>query len=111
MKLGLKFGLNEPLREVNWWQPVKDFYPLVKYKNKKWEFAFYQEDPSKKVDYICTFGEIQSWDPAYYVDTYEDIERMFNTGYGPKCECGSIYTSFPQMHMFYCPRWRDLRDG
>lgn len=105
MKLILQFGINEPKRQINWWNQIKEFPHLVLYKGKKWEFVMYDEDPSKQVDYICMFGEIQSYDPNWHATIYADISGYLDSGPGGKCECGSIYTSFPQSHMFFCPKW------
>lgn len=104
MKLKMHFGLNEPARIINWWQTIKDFPPLVLYKKKKWEFAIYDTDQSKQVDYICHFSPLQTYDPNWHATTYVDIDYLFNTGYG-KCECGAEYTSFPWDHMKFCPKW------
>jgi hypothetical protein len=105
MKLKLQFGLNEPAREVNWWQQVTDFPHLVLYKNKKWQFEMYGPDQTNQVDQICYFSEVASYDPNWYATTYQDISGWLDNGYGAKCECGAIYTSFPQAHMFFCPKW------
>lgn len=105
MKLSLQFGLNEPKRKINWWQTIKEFPYLVLYKDKKWEFVIYEEDPTKQVDYICTFGEIHSYDPNWHSTEYVDISAYLDNGWGGKCECGAVYTSFPQMHMIFCPKW------
>ena len=106
MRLKIQFGLVEPEREVEWWQRVEDFPHLVIFKGVKWEFIAILDDPMKKADHICVFSQVKSYDPAWNATTYEDIDRMFNTGYGDRCECGSIYTSAPMIHMFYCPKWR-----
>jgi hypothetical protein len=105
MKLVLQFGPLEPKREVNWWQAVQDFPSLVIHKNKKWEFVMYQEDPLRNVDYICYFSEINTFDPNYHAVTYKNIDEMFDTSWGSRCECGAIYTSFKDHHMFFCPKW------
>lgn len=105
MKLGLRFGLAEPQRDVNWWQPIESFPVLILYKKAKWEFVMWGPDPSHRVEHICHFSEVQTYDPNWYATTYFDIEQLLNTGYGSKCECGAAYTSFPQIHMFFCPKW------
>lgn len=105
MKLTLQFGFNEPKRQISWWQEVGDFPHLVLYKGKKWEFIMYQEDPAKQVDHIFFFGEIQNYDPNWYATTYVDIDKYINDGAGDKCDCGAIYTSFKDKHMFFCPKW------
>jgi hypothetical protein len=105
MKLSLHFGMAEPPREANWWQPVTSFPTLILYKGKKWEFVMWKEDPAKKVDYILYFSPVATYDPNWHATTYESVDGYLIMGFGPQCECGSIYTSFPQFHMFFCPKW------
>ena len=104
MRLELQFGLNEPKRQMSWWGGIKNFPPLVTYKGKKWEFVIYQDDPTGAVDYICTFGEVPVWDPAFESTGYIDMASFLEDGWG-KCECGAIYTSFKDLHMRYCPKY------
>ena len=87
MKLRLQFGLAEPAREATWWQPITSFPPLVTYKNKKWEFTMYAPDIANKVEYICYFSEIATYDPNWHATTYESIDNLFITGSGIGCEC------------------------
>lgn len=105
MKLRLQFGLIEPKRDINWWKRPEDFPHLVMYKNKKWQFAMILDDPTHKVDHVCVFEEVQKWDAAWHATTYEEVDHLFDTGFGGRCECGAVYTSFPDIHMFYCPKW------
>lgn len=104
MKLKLQFGQFEPKRELNWWQGVRDFPNLVLYKSKKWEFFMYDQDPSMQCDYICYFSEINPQNPIWN-NRFQDIDPLFETGWGGKCECGAAYTSFPNAHMFFCRKW------
>lgn len=108
MKLSLRFGHAEPNRTVNWWQPVQNFPYLVLHKNRKWEFAIYDEDPSKQVDYICHFKEIHPHNSLWSNTDYKNIDHLFDDGFGGPCQCGSAYTSFPQIHMFFCPKWSKI---
>ncbi len=105
MKLKIQFGINEPKREVNWWQGIKEFPSLVLYKGNKWEFVMYDKDPTMQCDYICIFSEIQSYNPTWHATTYQNIDYLFEAGWGGKCECGAAYTSFPNGHMFMCKKW------
>lgn len=105
MRLSLQFGLIEPARDVNWWQKIEDFPKLVLYKNLKWEFIMYAEDSTHKVEYICHFSEVPTYDPTWHATTYESIDHLLNDGYGPKCECGAIYSGFAWDHMRMCPKW------
>lgn len=103
MKLKLQFGLSEPKREVSWWKPIKDFPYLVLYRSTKWEFVTYDKDSTGQVDYLCIFSEVLPNDPNWH-GTFEDISHMFDS-YGKRCECGAIYTSFPNFHMFFCSKY------
>lgn len=108
MRLSLKFGMAEPTRQCNWWQHITKFPYLVLYKGRKYEFVMYDEDPSGQVDYICRFSEVPSYDPNWHATIYQDIDHLFDEGYGEKCACGAAYTSFPQIHMFFCPKWSKI---
>lgn len=103
MKLRVDFGINGPRREVNWYQDIKQFPHLLKYESKNWEFVMYDRDPTAMFDYILMFSAIPSYHPNAYA-TAEDFELKFGGRNG--CECGSIYSSAPQFHMFFCPMWR-----
>ena len=105
MRIKIQFGLNEPLREAKWYQPIEMFPTLVLYKGKKWEFFMYGEDPAKLVDLICTFSEVMTYDPNWYATTYVNIDDLFNIGYGANCQCGAIYSGIPWDHMLFCPKW------
>src|SRR5581483_8954716 len=104
MKLTLHFGLSGSKVEMNWWKEIKDFPYLVTYKDKKYELVIYEEDLTGASDYNCVFAGVQSYDPNWHATVYVSIESMMGYG-GTKCECGAIYTSFPQIHMFFCPKW------
>lgn len=104
MKLLLQFGLLEPKRIINWWNQVEDFPTLVLYKGNKWEFVMYDEDDTGQADYVCMFSEVKSHDPNWWA-SYEDISKYLDQGPGGRCECGAAYTSFPQCHMYFCPKW------
>lgn len=105
MKLKLQFGMNEPRREANWHRRIDEFPTLVLYKNSKWEFVMYQRDDTKESEYILFFSMVKSYDPNWHANTYESIDYCLDSGWGGKCECGAAYTSFPQLHMFFCPKW------
>lgn len=106
MKLTLQFGLNEPKRIVNWWQHITDFPVLVLFKNEKWEFVMYGADDTKQTEYICHFSPVKGYDPNWHATTYVDISNMLTNTYGTNCECGAIYTSSQNHHMFFCPKWQ-----
>lgn len=106
MRIKLQFGINEPLREIGWWKTITEFPNLVLYRGNKWEFVMYREDDTGESDYIFIFGEIRSYDPNWHATTYENIDYMFNSPYSDKCECGAIFTSFPNAHMFMCKKWK-----
>jgi hypothetical protein len=65
----------------------------------------YGDDHTHKVDHICWFSEVATYDPNWYATTYTNIDNLLSDGHGSKCECGAIYTSFPHAHMLFCPKW------
>ncbi len=105
MKLGLKFGHNEPLREVLWWNTVDKFFPLVKFKGRKWEFVMWDVDQTGATDYELFFREVNQHDSMWDRLDYQDIAYLIGSDPDNKCTCGSVYTSFPNIHMFYCSKW------
>lgn len=107
MKLKLNFGVAELPRTINWWGGhITSFHKLVLYKGKKYEFYMYDEDPSKQVDYICIFKFLDSYNPTSHATTFFNIDSMFDeSDWLGKCECGAIFTSFPNHHMLFCKKW------
>jgi hypothetical protein len=106
MRLRVDFG-QIARKEVNWYSPLDDFPRLLSYNGKRYEWFMYDKDKSGQLDYILTFAELPTYDPNYYAEM-EDFETMFGGAMGIQCECGAIYTGFPQAHMFYCKKWRKL---
>jgi hypothetical protein len=106
MKIRLQFGLIEPHRDINWYQTITDFPHFVLYKGDKWQFEMYGSDPFQNIDYVCYFSPVRKDNPLYTSQAYENIDQLINPGWGTKCECGAIYTSAPQIHMFFCPLWK-----
>jgi hypothetical protein len=104
MKLRIDFG-QIARKEVNWYNSLEDFPKLLSYHGKRYEWFMYDKDKSGQTDYILTFSELPTYDPNYYAEM-EDFDAIFGGAMGIQCECGAIYTSFPQFHMFYCKKWR-----
>jgi len=102
LKIDVVFGQKEP-KKVTWYRPILDFPNLIKYDGKKWQWFAYHKVDTYITDYVFNFAEIPPYDPVYHTDipTFEDLFDL------PKdsCQCGAIHTSFPGMHMFYCPKW------
>jgi len=98
MKFKVNFGMSA-IKEANWWGGVDSFPKLIGLNGDKWEFVFYEEDSSKHFNYILTFSPIPYYHPAFEKEC-NSWEYYF--GETNKCECGSVYSSFPQGHMFYC---------
>jgi hypothetical protein len=102
MKLRIHLGQTHK-KEVSWWDRLDLFPSLLKYQGKNYEWFCYDTDPSGQVDSILNFSELPSYDPNYSVncvlwtDMFKESEL--------DCQCGSIHTSFPQIHMFFCPKW------
>lgn len=99
MKVKVNFGFSA-VKEANWWGEVDSFPKIISLNGDKWEFVFYDTDPSKHFDYILTFSPL----PYYHINFNADCNTWdyYFGGNSGKCECGSIYSSFPQGHMFYC---------
>lgn len=108
MKVRVDFGFHGPKREVNWYSDIRSFPSIFRFDGKYWEAQMFLEDANANVDYIILFSELKHFDPTYYTVKVEDFDRFFNNPFGDKCECGAIYTSFPQIHMFFCPKWSKI---
>lgn len=102
MHLLINFGLHIEKRQVSWWKPLEDFPKLIKFNGKCWEWLMYDKNPDQSHDYKLVFSEISPLNPAYHqkMVSYEDL-----FDFGVKCQCGAAFTSFPSVHMFYCPSY------
>jgi hypothetical protein len=106
MRLRVDFGTHGKRREIVWWQPLEDFPKLFQFEGKKWEWFMYDADKSGHVDFILTYSELPSYDPNFYADM-DDFDEKFGHRLDP-CQCGAKYTSFPQIHLFFCPQWKKI---
>lgn len=104
MNVRFNFGSFPPV-EANWWGSMEYFPKLVIYKDKKWEFVMYGNDLSGNYDQVCTFSEVHSFDPNWHAVPYTNIDYLFVNQNDNGCECGSVHTSFPNHHMFFCKKW------
>ena len=102
MKLRVLFGSNYA-EEVAWWKPIDSFPVLIRYKNKNYEWFAYDKDYTGKVDTVLMFSELPTYDPNYGVmcAVWNDMFVEDNNS----CKCGAKHTSFPNGHMFFCPKW------
>lgn len=107
MRLRIDFGLSGPRKELNWYQDITGFPKVFAFNGKKWNWLSYEKDPNLVYDLILTYSEIPSYDPDYHA-TMGDFDDMFGYRTRTGCECGSIYTSYKDGHMFYCPMWRKV---
>ena len=106
MRLRFDFGINGTRREVTWWRDVSDLPTAFSFNGIKYEFFMYKKDHSKNYDLICTFAEMRESDPRWY--NCKDFDQEFGYNSKTACECGSIYSSAAQFHMFYCPMWKKV---
>jgi hypothetical protein len=104
MRLRIDFGKYGPKEEISWWQPLDAFPKLLRYGGKKWEWLMYGKDESGVYGRILIFVPLSTCDPNYYVDM-PDFDEMLGVRGDDKCQCGAIHTSFPDAHMFFCPKW------
>lgn len=92
-------------REINWYKSLDDFPKLIKFLGRNYEWFFYDKDLSGKADMILTFSELPSYDPNYGVLCTDWHELFESNGWQGGCQCGARHTSFPDFHMFFCPKW------
>lgn len=106
MLLRLSFGDEE--RVVNWQDDLLNFPKVIQFDESKWEWAIYDEYEDKSIcDYQLIFVPLKSYDSRYELPI-PSLEEMFNLEKRKEtvCECGAKYTSFPNIHLKYCPKWR-----
>ena len=103
MKLGVTFGTADT-KEVIWYRPLDDFPKLVNYLSRNYEWVFYDQDPTGRLDAILMFTELPSYDPNYKIlcPTWADLFPIDLNG----CVCGAKYSSFSWDHMKFCHLWR-----
>lgn len=106
MRLRIDFGTHGARKEISWWQSLDDFPKIFSYAGKKYEWFMYDKDASGQVDWVLLYTQMPTYDPNYYADM-PSWESLFGDR-EDKCECGAIYTSFPQIHLFYCKKWTKI---
>ena len=105
LKLQLQFGIpGGRKKNIEWKKELKEFPKIVKFEGKRWEWIMYDKSKTGN-DYDLAFGRISDETDLGGLPV-PCIEEMFPDGWAAKCECGAIYTSFPEEHMFFCPKWR-----
>lgn len=92
---------------VPWANDVKNFPPIVQYFGGYWEFVTYDHAVREAYSYKLYFAELDISTMTLAaqnkaVDVFDLIDDSKNTN----CECGAIYTSFKNHHMFFCPLWK-----
>lgn len=100
MKVLFEFGYPGIKREVNWWQSFEDIPHIMKFQDKVWSAAVYDTGKlGTGIDYHYIFTPHH--DQAVWAAPL--FETLFNVP-ELKCECGSIYTSSKDHHMYFCPK-------
>lgn len=105
VKLRIDFGYNGTRREVTWWQQLSDFPTAVLFNGERWEWVSFEKDYSGNFDQILLFGRMSPGD-ARWMECVDFENRFGTSSTYDTCQCGSIHSSAPQFHMFYCPKWR-----
>jgi hypothetical protein len=101
MKIIVEFGYPGVRREVEWWRDIMDLPKKVQFDGEVWEFFMYDVADSG-FDWHCYYTRSKAKGLGdTYVPRFEDAFCIPIT----TCQCGSMYTGFPQFHMFYCPKW------
>jgi len=93
------------IKEVSWDKSLDEFPKLFQFDGNKWEWFAYEHDPTGKVSYILIFSKLPTYDPNYSLPMPK-FDAMFTNVLNESCECGAKHTSFPQIHMMFCPKWR-----
>lgn len=102
MKLRVDFGTTR--REVTWSYALSDFPTAILFEGDRYEWHHYGPDPLKNYDQILVFAHMSPGDARW--DQCRRFDDMFYYASRTACECGSIYSSYPAGHMFFCPMWR-----
>ncbi|HEY5236383.1 MAG TPA: hypothetical protein VIJ14_09415 [Rhabdochlamydiaceae bacterium] len=102
MKVKVTFGITHT-KEVSWWKPISEFPKLINYLDRNYKWTYTDASGSLTADAEVFFTETNSWDVGHdvYCSKFKDLFTETVTG----CECGSIHTSFPKHHMFFCRLW------
>jgi hypothetical protein len=108
MKIIINFGYNGLKKEVTWYRDIMDFPKLIKFRGDRWEWAIYSNTGK---DYELTFSKLATHDPLFSANM-PSFEDMFESSFSASndCACGALYTSFPQFHMVFCPKWKRWED-
>lgn len=107
MKLRLIFGEESLTREINWWKDVKEFPHLISYGGSNYGWYMYEISNLSWVTYDLHFSKVPEYDKLYHASA-PTVDEL-TSGWGvSRCECGADKTDFPQVHMFYCPKWKDI---
>lgn len=104
MKLKIEFGHNGSQRIFNWYRDVEDFPHLIKHNGKNWAWIMYDTDKTGHADYVLFYSEVPAYDLEYGIYA-KTLDEILGGSLDNSCECGAIYTSFPNHHMFFCPKW------
>jgi hypothetical protein len=107
MRVLIEFGYPGIKRDVSWWRTFGDIPKRMRFQGEVWDGFMYQEGKAGSgIDWEYYFTKskdpnVKDWTIYSLIPQFEDV---FNVPL-LKCECGSLYTGFPQFHMFYCPKW------
>ena len=107
MKLRIDFGLHKR-REVTFHGDLKDFPTGLIFEGDRYEWFMYSKDASGTYDYVLQFSPMKPYDQRWCTDFHDRFENGWGNKKNNGCECGAIHTSFPQIHMFYCPQWKKV---
>lgn len=109
MRLRLDFGLHKR-REVTFYGDLSVFPNALIFEGDKYEWFMYQDDSAMVYDKVLKFSPMRQNDLRwnFCVDFHERFERGWGDKKNNGCECGAIHTSFPQVHMFYCPQFKKI---
>lgn len=91
---------------IDWPKDIHSFPKAIRAYGRVYEAISYDRIDEFGILYEYTFGEMKNGS-AYPWETPVDLEVLKygdETYYG--CQCGAKYTSFPQIHMFFCRKYK-----
>jgi hypothetical protein len=109
MVIKVKFGSRGKEFLLDWPNSISSFPKIVTYEGGMWEWTTYDKSIDKDVDWFIILSPL---DPYYvtgrfgYLDKV-DFDEILQKHQTQRCLCGAKHTSFPQIHMFFCPKRRD----
>lgn len=92
---------------IDWPKDIHSFPKSIRAYGRIYEAMAYDKVDEFGILYEYHFSEISKHGSSYPWETPVDLDVLKYSDdayYG--CQCGAKYTSFPQIHMFFCRKWK-----